>query len=172
MEDEVLIPVFGSCPTYLNKHQDTVQRHILLELGHAGLEWRSIGQTDYPDKFPLREVHILAKHCSGGVILGFSQFETKTGVWKRGTPYTRRQNKILKFPTAWNQLEGGILFALGLPFLVFREYGVSGGIFDNGVTDLFIHQIPNSKLTRENRTEVREVIRKWAHKVHAHYYRE
>lgn len=168
----MLIPVFGSCPTYLNKHQGEVQRHIFLELGRAGLEWRSIGQTDYPDKFPLREVHILAKHCSGGVILGFSQFETKSGVWKRDTPYMRRQHKTLKFPTAWNQLEGGILFALGLPLLVFREDGVSGGIFDNGVTDLFIHQIPKSRLTRENRREVREVIRKWAHKVHAHYYRD
>jgi len=75
------IPVFGSCPTNLNEHQDEMRRVILGELGLFGLEWRSLGTTDYPADFPLREVLMLAKHCSGGIILGFSQlqFETSTG---------------------------------------------------------------------------------------------
>jgi hypothetical protein len=38
----MLIPIFGSCPTRLNKSQDEARRIILGELGHAGLEWRSL----------------------------------------------------------------------------------------------------------------------------------
>ncbi len=168
----MLIPVFGSCPTYLNNKQDEAKRLILGELGHARLEWRSLGQTDYPTNYPLKEVHILAKHCSGGVILGFSQFETSKGVWKKGTPFEKKEKALITFPTPWNQLEAGMLYSLGLPLLVFREDGISGGIFDNGVTDLFIHQIPKKKLGRQERKVIKEVIHKWARKVHAHYYEE
>jgi len=89
----MLIPVFGSCPTHLSKTQDENRRLILGELGHAGLEWRSLGRTDYPTEFPLREVLMLAKHCSGGLILGFAQFETKTGIWKKDTPFEIQQKK-------------------------------------------------------------------------------
>jgi len=166
----MLIPVFGSCPTNLNKLQDETRRLVLGELGHAGLEWRSIGKTDYPTEFPLREVLMLAKHCSGGLILGFSQFETKTGIWKKSTPYEKQQRGTAAFPTPWNQLEAGILFSLELPLLIFREEHVSGGIFDNGVTDLFIHQLPKGKLTKPDTRPLREVIRKWAMKAHEHYY--
>jgi hypothetical protein len=166
----MLIPVFGSCPTHLNKSQDVARRVILGELGHAGLEWRSIGQTDYPTEFPLREVLVLAKRCSGGLILGFSQFETSVGIWKKGTPYESNQNSSVAFPTSWNHIEAGILFSLGLPLLVFRDEFVSGGVFDNGVTDLFIHQMPKGKLSRAEKRALREIFRKWAVKVQTHYY--
>jgi len=76
------------------------------------------------------------------------------------------------FPTPWNQLEAGILFALDVPLLVFRDHNVSGGIFDNGVTDLFIHSIPKAELTKENQKAFREVIRRWSTKVQDHYYRK
>ena len=166
----MLIPIFGSCPTRLNKSQDEARRIILGELGHAGLEWRSLGQTDYPTEFPLREVLMLAKHCSGGLILGFSQFETSVGIWKKGTPYELRQRAVVTFPTAWNHLEAGVLFSLGLPLLVFRDPFVSGGVFDNGVTDLFIHEMPKNKQTKAEKKALREVFRKWAVKVQTYYY--
>ena len=58
------IPVFGSCPSYLNEEQFAAKKIILSELDRVGFEWRSIGQTDYPTQFPLREVFlaVLAKH--------------------------------------------------------------------------------------------------------------
>ena len=81
-----------------------------------------------------------------------------------------QQKSVIAFPTAWNQLEAGILFSLGVPLLVFREDNVSGGVFDNGVTDIFIQQIHKGKLTRDHAKSLREVFRKWAIKVHDHYY--
>jgi len=42
-------------------------------------------------------------------------------------------------PTEWNNLEAGIAFALKLPMLIICENGIGGGVFDRGVTDLYIH---------------------------------
>jgi hypothetical protein len=168
----MLIPIFGSCPTYLNKDQDDAKRLILGELGHAGMEWRSVGQTDYPTSYPLREVRVLAKHCCGGVILGFSQFVTTRGIWKAGTPKQEPQQGTVAFPTPWNHLESGILFALDVPLLIFREKNISGGIFDNGVSTLFIHELEIGKLNKQQRKSLREVIRKFAADAHLNYYRK
>src|SRR5271156_6758870 len=107
----MLIPVFGSCPTYVNDAQGLVQRLIYAELNRQGFEVRTVGKTDYPTKAPLLEVAVLARHCSGGVILGFSQFETVGGVAKKGTPVEKKEAGLLRFPTPWNHLEAGILFS-------------------------------------------------------------
>jgi hypothetical protein len=119
-------------------------------LEELNLEPRALGRSDYPAEFPLREVFVIANHCAGGLILGFEQFQATSGTWKRGTKEERKvapKGSIL-FPTAWNHLEAGILFGLGLPILIFREDGISGGVFDNGVTDVFVHKMP---LTRPSK---------------------
>jgi hypothetical protein len=166
----MLIPIFGSSPTLLSDPQDATRRLILGELNVVGLEWRSIGQTDYPSSFPLREVLTLAKHCAGGVILGFSQFESSVGVSKKGTINEQQVEKPIAFPTPWNQIEAGILFTLAKPLLVFRENGIEGGIFDNGVSDLFVQKMPDSPLRGKMRKAFREVLQKFAAEVHANYY--
>ena len=89
----MLIPVFVSIPNSLNSKQSVAHQLVLEELGHHGLEARTLGRTDYPTSFPLREVLTLAKHCSGGLILGFSQFEATAGAWRRGTPSKAKVSK-------------------------------------------------------------------------------
>lgn len=170
----MLIPVFVSMPNTLSKKQSESQQLVLGELGHQGIEARTLGRTDYPTSFPLREVLTLAKHCSGGLILGFSQFEATAGTWKKGTPFKTsiRRTRAAHFPTPWNQLEAGILFALDVPLLVFRESGVSGGVFDNGVTDLFVHPMPTSDAEYNEKKALRAVFQKWTAQVRAHYYGE
>ena len=64
------IPVFVSGPTKLNKSQDRSRDRIMRELARLQLEPRALGRSDYPSDFPLREVFVIAKHCSGGIILG------------------------------------------------------------------------------------------------------
>jgi hypothetical protein len=85
---------------------------------------------------------------------------------------TTTGGRSVAFPTPWNQLEAGILFSLGVPLLVFRDQHVSGGVFDKGVTDLFVHQLPDPNKSKESRKALQEVIRKWASKVRTHYYKE
>jgi hypothetical protein len=166
------IPVFVSCPTRLNPGQDSSRQVILQELDYLMLEPRALGRSDYPTDLPLREVYVMATHCSGGVILGFEQFFAQDGILKRGTKEERAVDDGTAYPTAWNHLEAGILFGLGLPLLVFREEGIGGGIFDPGVTDVFVHHMPAPDIAENKRQELREVFLKWQARVREHYYRD
>ncbi|MCK6446638.1 MAG: hypothetical protein L6Q99_09625 [Planctomycetes bacterium] len=165
------IPVFVSCPTSLNAAQDASRKMILRELDRANLEPRALGRSDYPTDLPLREVFLLAKHCSGGVILGFEQIQLQTGIAKRGTPSEKPVTRAVPFPTPWNQLEAGILFGLQLPLLVFAEDGITGGVFDPGVTDVFIHRMPDPTMSASAKKALAAVFQKWQASVRSHYYR-
>jgi hypothetical protein len=137
------------------------------------LEPRALGRADYPTDFPLREILVISKHCSGGIILGFSQFETNSGIWKKGIKgMAKEQVELLQFPTPWNQLEAGVLFGLQIPLLIFRESKISGGIFDPGVTDVFVHDIPVPPLDSPKKDALKQVFLKWSSKVRSHYYGE
>ncbi|MBI1813719.1 MAG: hypothetical protein HYR72_01940 [Deltaproteobacteria bacterium] len=166
------IPVFVSCPTKLSSAQDRSRRLILSFLDDLQLEPRALGRFDYPKDVPLREVYVIAKHCHGGVILGFEQFQATAGVWKRGT---NEKVKLAKstpasFPSPWNQLEAGILFGLNLPLLIFREADVYGGVFDVGTTEVFVHSMPPPRMTTHKRKELKEVFLKWHAEVSRDYY--
>jgi hypothetical protein len=138
------IPVFVSSPTSLNPDQAASRAILMSFLKELNLEPRALGRSDYPSELPLREVMVIARHCAGGIILGYEQFHATSGTWKRGLG-TKDGERMLKpketesFPTPWNQLEAGILFGLGIPLLIFRDAGITGGVFDVGVTDVFIH---------------------------------
>lgn len=166
------IPVFVSSPTALSPKQDKSRKMIFDHLERLGLERRALGQTDYPTEFPLREVYVIAKHCSGGVILGFEQLRVTEGIWKPGTAKESAVTsaKPVSVPTPWNHLEAGILFGLRLPLLIFKEPGVSGGVFDNGVTDVFVHEIPPKGWSAREDAALHAVFLKWRAKVSEHYY--
>ena len=166
----MLIPVFVSCPTTLSEEQQSSRELILKELKRLRLEPRALGRSDYPTEYPLREVYVIAKHCSGGVVLGFDQFQTSSGISKPGTDKETIISSLVKFPTPWNNLEAGILFGLKIPLLVFKEDGVSGGVFDNGVTDAFVHVMPGNSMNRTEKRGLSDVFLKWQAKVREHYY--
>jgi len=140
------------------------------EIDRLSLEPRSLGRSDYPTELPFREVLLLAKHCAGGIILGFEQIHASNGTWKRGTSEERKSTKPISFPTPWNHIEAAILISLDLPVLVFREETISGGVFDAGVTDVFIHKMPISSMKQSSRTGLHEVILKWQAAVRTQYY--
>jgi hypothetical protein len=164
------IPVFVSCPTVLNKDQEKARTVIIDAIKKLGLEPRALGRTDYPVDYPLKEVFVLAKHCCGGIILGFEQFYTDNGIWKKGTGEEKKQGSSVSFPTPWNQLEAGIMFGLGLPLMVFKEPLITGGVFDPGVTDVFVHKMPMGKLSKKSKSELNQVVLNWQRKVRTLYY--
>ena len=185
------IPVFVSGPTALSPEQVSARQVLMDFLEELNLEPRALGRTDYPSELPLREVLVIARHCAGGMILGFEQFQASAGIFKRGTGDEGGERSLAAgqtaaFPTPWNHLEAGILFGLGLerpgdqlplqlglglPLLIFREPQISGGVFDNGVTDVFIHKMPSHALSPKERSNLKEVLLKWYAKVSAHYYK-
>ncbi len=70
-----------------------------------------------------------------------------------------------------NHLEAGVLYSMALPLLVFAEDGVTGGGFDRGVTDVFVHHMPSPDMTAESRRGLQAVFQNWQASVRAHYYR-
>ncbi|MGA2010735.1 MAG: hypothetical protein ABSH51_09425 [Solirubrobacteraceae bacterium] len=143
---------------------------VLRQLRRFNLEPRALGRSDYPTELPLREVLLLARHCSGGVILGFEQYRSLKGVRKPGTSEERTTDAAVAVPTPWNHLEAGILYGQGLPLLIFREAGVEGGVFDPGVSDVFIHAMPSSTDDTGRKNALGDVFLKWQAEVRRHYY--
>lgn len=166
------IPVFVSGPTLLSTEQEAARDIIIVELEAQHLEARSLGRTDYPADCPIREVYSIAQVCAGGIILGFSQYDGDGGTWKRGTKREAAHTGRVVFPSPWNQLEAGILYGLNLPLLVFREPGIFGGIFDAGVSELFVNDMPTPPLDPGGADSLRHLFLKWAAKVRSVYYHD
>lgn len=167
------IPVFVSSPTALNTSQKVSYDLVIDQLQKLRLEPRRLGDSDYPNDYPLREVAVIARHCSGGVILGFEQFRATEGLLKPGTTKEEKissENQV-SFPTPWNHLEAGILFGLKLPLIIFRELGIEGGVFDKGVTDVFVHKMPFANQTKADEAVLNQVFLKWHSRVSEHYFR-
>ncbi|MGD8780535.1 MAG: hypothetical protein PVH88_16400 [Ignavibacteria bacterium] len=164
------IPVFVSCPTSLNKIQEESLKIVLTELNKLSLERRQLGKSDYPTEAPLKEVVSIMKHCAGGIILGFEQIRINSAIKKPGTSKEKEIVNSFPAPTEWNNLEAGIMFTLDLPVLVFKETGIEGGIFDHGVTDVFIHDMPTKGLSRIERKALSSIFLKWQGLVRNKYY--
>jgi hypothetical protein len=163
------IPVFVSCPTSLNDKQAISRAIVIRLLKRYSLEPRALGRSDYPTELPLREVLGISRHCAGGIILGFEQYRSMQGINKPGTAEEQYQNFPTSFSTPWNQLEAGILFGLRLPILIFKEGDISGGIFDPGVTDVFIHPMPDDG---SDSRALNAVFLKWQGNVQQKYHEE
>lgn len=162
------IPVFVSRPSVLTDWQSVFSEAVMHELDRGGLEARTVGVSDYPLETPLAEVYQLARHCSGGLILGFEQVRITEGVSKPGT---RVEAPIAgaQLPTPWNQIEAGILFAIGVPLLVVKQDLVTGGIFDVGSSDRFIHSVSSSSDPRDASEALAPLIARWRSHVEEHY---
>ncbi len=166
------IPVFVSAPSADNlspaQEQSAATIHDLVK--RYKLEWRALGRSDYPNDVPLKEVLRMVRHCSGGIVLGFEQFRATQGEFKPGSKKAKVANGPVSFPTPWNQLEAGILVAASLPLLIFREDGVSGGVFDVGTSELFIHPMPGPESTQQALDDLDSVFQNWVSRVRVHYY--
>jgi hypothetical protein len=163
------VPIFVSAPSLLSHEQSRVCDGIDSVLEDLGLERRTLGKSDYPSELPLTEVMQLARRCSGGVILGFAHVIAKAGLSRAATGEQTHTTEV-PFPTPWNNLEAGILFSLRLPLLVFKEKGITGGVFDHGVSDVFIHEMPSVAELTNRSNSVREIMLKWQARVRGHYY--
>ena len=166
------IPVFVSAPSADNLSPEQEKSTEIIEtlVERYKLEWRALGRSDYPNDLPLKEVLRMVRHCSGGIILGFEQFRAVTGERKPGSAKAKTISDPVSFPTAWNQLEGGILFSAGLPMMIFREPKVEGGIFDVGTSEVFIHQMPQANITSDAMDDLDSVFQNWVARVRREYY--
>jgi hypothetical protein len=165
------IPVFVSRPIDLSPTQLRSLRLVEKRLRKLGFELMTFELGDYPAENLLSEVAALARCCSGGVIMGFQQYEITKGTRKAGTRSELRINgKPLRLPSPWNQIEAGVLFGMGLPLLIFREEDVEGGVFTEGSSD-FVHMMPGPRMNRDQGTALDSVLLNWSSRVRSQYHR-
>ena len=177
------IPVFASVPSKLDLDQRASCAYVYYWLRRVGLEPRTVGVSDNSYYNPLHEVRTLARHCAGGLILGYCQVVAKNAkTTVKGRTADEVETLIIKeyyAPTPWNQLETGILFGLGLPLLVLKQKGITGGIFDEGASDVFVQPMPmpgpdwESKLSSgTGATPFEQALFRWQTLVRHHYYED
>jgi hypothetical protein len=106
--------------------------------------------------------------CHGALILGLVQGRSRIGSnkteTKKGIPLPDSPS-----PTPWNQLEAGIAYAMGLPMMIVKEPGISGGVFDIGAAgDQFVHalEVTNSRTWRSD--ELKSSLDEWRDEVVQH----
>jgi hypothetical protein len=162
------IPVFVSAPTDLDQDQQLTLEYMHEILRDEGLEDRTLGKSDFATDYPLKEVMLIARHCSGGLILGFNQIQAEQVTYKPGTPKERSQTAA-RMPTPWNNLEAGMLYGLQVPLMVFREEGIGGGVFDDGVSDVYVHPLPIGAALEPRKEQIKSAVRIWSSKVRDHY---
>jgi hypothetical protein len=166
------IPVFASVGTRLSKDQIKIRDLIFGMLDNLNLEPRTIGRSDYAMTNPLREVVVLARHCAGALVLGFGETFLHQGyrTSREGSQVELQGTPLEVWPTPWGHIEAGLASALGLPLLIFRDKGVSGGVFDIGSSGLFIQEIPSLDEWDVRKQGIHEVLQNWRSEVHRHYY--
>ena len=142
-------------------------------LEDMNLEPRTVGQSDYPSGSPLTEVIVLAKHCAGAVIFGFSEYRIEAG-FRMSRSYEDDVEEPLpsnqRWTTPWNQIEGGICAGVGLPYIVFKDDGVETGMFDTGASGQFIQAMPTEATWDISRRAIQDVLFTWRTKVQEKYY--
>ncbi|MGA2452021.1 MAG: hypothetical protein ABSG93_00755 [Solirubrobacteraceae bacterium] len=131
--------VFVSKPNALNLEQALFWDRLRQILIERGLAPRTLGETDYPNSAPIDAVRRVLDDCDGAIILGMVQLRVADGLLKAGSPSEQNATGTL-WPTAWNHIEAAMAFMRDLPLLIVRERGISGGVFDVGNTDRFVHQ--------------------------------
>lgn len=133
-----------SKPNALTPEQATFYEEFRLLVEERSLTPRTLGETDFPNNAPVHAVRELLLQCQGVIVLGFRQVFIEKGFGKfRTDKQTLMDGTYL--PTAWNQIEAGMAFMCDVPMLIICEDSVSGGVFDVGNTDKFIHQANLSK---------------------------
>jgi hypothetical protein len=163
------IPVFVSSPTSLSPSQEAARTVIIPQLDDNDLEARALGRSDYPTELPLREVPLIARHCSGGIILGFEQFCER---WIEKARNSRRRASQHTNSISDSLESFGVRHSFWAPSsdssVPRRRH--HRRLFDTGVSDVFIHHMPSANIKGAAKDALRQVFQRWAGRVREHYY--
>lgn len=136
------------------------QRYITFEkyLRRLGNKPYRLGSDNFTMDAPLRGVIDLMKNCKGAIVLGYPQYEVTMQI-KKGA--SQEHIKTITLPTPWNQIEGTLAFYRKIPVLVVAHKGISGGIFDTGVTGQFVLSIDLTSKDWHKSDEFQGVFTEW-----------
>ncbi len=130
------INVFLSRPTAIAKKFESGCVAFQAYLSRKGYSVCRLGADQYSMDAPLKAVMTLMKTSRAAIVLGYPQYEVTAALSKAAIP---QQEVSAVFPTPWNQIEATLAFKQRIPVLVIAHEGVSGGVFDYGVTGEYVH---------------------------------
>lgn len=123
--------IFISRPTLVRPEFESPYTAFRDYLLAEGFVLRRLGGGDFSKKPPLRAVIDLISECCGAIVLGYPQIEFQHEA-RRSTEVQSKFHYV--FPTPWNQIEGALAYACHAPIMVVGHPGISGGVFDHGIT--------------------------------------
>jgi hypothetical protein len=82
----------------------------------------------------------------------------------------RIDDRPVRIPSPWNQIEAGILFGIRLPLLIFREEGVEGGIFVEGSSETLVQAMPVPNMNRQQKQALQDVLHRFSAQTFGFYY--
>ena len=131
-------------------------------LARKGYRTRRLGANQYSMAPPLVGVMNVMKTCRGAIILGYPQYEFTASLLKAQKPM---ENVHVTFPTPWNQIEGALAFSQSIPVLIVAHEGVSGGVFDHGVTGQYVIVMKLNQKGWYKTKEFQGVFHDWAGRI-------
>ncbi len=135
--------VFLSVGSPSNQTQENFVKAVENYLTANELIPQTVGRTYYSSLQPLKAVEELLKECNGTIILALERAYLVEAIDRRDSPKQKNLNG-LKLTTPWNQIEGAIAYANGLPLLVLIEAGVKDdGLLEKGY-DWYVLEIDMS----------------------------
>lgn len=157
--------VFVSRPTILSTRLEKAYDEFHKRLEDDGFRVRRLGGGDHSRKPPLRAVIDLINQCCGTVVLGYPQTEFHH--------HARRNSNVQNefscvYPTPWNQIEGALAYGCGCPVLVVAHPGISGGVFDHGITGEGVVHIDLSESRWPEKAEFSQPYEEWLRDVKSH----
>jgi hypothetical protein len=130
-----MIEVFVSRPTWVAPEFSAGLDSFYTYIKALGVNPRTLGVSDYPNRSPLDEVIDLVDECAGAIILGYPQITIQTGAIKGNSI-----EAPVILGTEWNHMEAALVHAKNKPLLVVHHTNVSRGIFERGTFGAFVHQ--------------------------------
>lgn len=95
-----------------------------------GVALLNLSTGEYSDDKPFDQIKDIMSSCDGVLVVGWERFHAYTMIERERSP---KHNLLqdLHLATAWNQIEGSMAVALGLPLLILREIRLHpDGIFE------------------------------------------
>ena len=156
------ISVFLSRPTSIAKQFEASYVTFQAYLSRKGFRIHRLGADKYTMDSPLKGVMDLMKTCRAAIILGYPQYEVRATLSKAAT---LKQEISAVFPTPWNQIEATLAFKQRIPVLVVAHYGVSGGVFNYGVTGEYVHTTNLNMKDWYRKKSFQGVFREWQKRI-------
>jgi len=141
--------VFISSGVAFTNTQELFMQFLENLISHNDLCPLKIGHA-HPSDRPISMVKRVLGTCDGAIIVAFTRFEIKKGI---EFPESKREKSIdgIRLPTTWNQLEGGMAYALEIPVLILMEKGLDrqGILGDVGEEALLEIELSASTLEKQ-----------------------